>query len=473
MGAVDSLMIIRNGYVVAEAYWHPFAQNLIYEQMSASKSVISALVGIAIDKGYIESVDQKVLDFFPEITAQNLDDNKQAMTIRDLLTMSSGFNCDITRTDTDPAGDLVLRPDATAIGLGWPMADAPGSSWRYCQINVYLLSAILTRTTRMSTLEFAQQNLFTPLGITDADWNISAEGVELGFAGLRLTTRDMAKFGYLFLNDGRWGDAQIVPADWVAASTQSAFAPPWSPFDGYGYLWWTYDTTSGHFFEAQGAYFQRIEVSTDEHLVVAVTATDNMYSNSNIGSPSFMQSILRMIKSDESLPANPDGETRLQEAIDAAANPVAQPEPELPELAAQVSGATFRLETPDLLFPEADINRRPTEDWQMATIGFDFSQSDAVLRLQSVSGKEVSIAVGLDDVYRVTPSYLETIAARGHWLTDTRFRLDLRRLEQGLVLRYVMNFSEDGLTGSVISQRPGDWPFIAPIGGRLSGQLEN
>jgi CubicO group peptidase (beta-lactamase class C family) len=473
LGHLDSLMIVRNGYVVAEVYWHPFASGLRHELQSASKSVLSALIGIAIDRGYIESVDQKVLGFFPEIEVNNLDDNKQAITIRDLLTMTSGLDCEITEGTTDPMYPLIVSPHSTQLGLDWPMADMPGSTWRYCQINAYLLSAILTRTTGMDTLAFAKQYLFAPLGITDADWNTSAEGLALGYCGLLLNTRDMAKIGYLFLNNGRWGDEQIVPADWVRESTQTYVEHPWGVDSaGYGYLWWTYDTPSGSFFEAQGKFFQHIHVSPDKNLVVADTGADLSLHISNIADPSFMEAILQAVTSDDPLSPNPAGVARLEAAVQAAADPEGQPSGALSSLVAEISGRTYRLEASNLLLPEADLMRLPEEDWQMATLGLDFGPDMATLRLQTESGIDLSVPVGLDGVYRVTTSHLGMLAARGEWANETRFVLDLRRVEQGPMVTYTLNFSDDGFTGIARLARPGDegTPW-SPTYITLEGQL--
>jgi CubicO group peptidase (beta-lactamase class C family) len=464
VGAIDSVMVVRNGYVVAEVYWHPFQSGMKRELMSASKSVISALVGIALDKGYIKSLDQKVLDFFPGVEVKNLDDNKRAMTLRHLLTMTSGFECDITKGN-DPLVDLIIRVDAAQFGLDWKMADKPGTTWRYCQINVYLLSAILKKTTGMDTLAFAKQVLFAPLGITDVSWNASAEGVPLGYAGLMLNTRDMAKIGYLFLNNGRWEDKQVVPAEWVKASTQN-YAPqkPWDvPDVGYGYLWWSYHTTSGDFIEAQGAYSQHIRASLAKNLVVIDTAEDMTFHLANIATPTFMKEFLNLAKSDTPLPANPQGMARLEAAIRAAANPKAQPSDALPPLAARISGKTYRLATPDLLLADNDRNSLPQTDWQIATLGLDFDKGMATLRLQTQSGKDVSVPVGLDGVYRVATSHFGTLAARGKWETATRFVLVLRRLEQGPVLKYTLNFKDNGFTGNAESARPGDVFAPKPI----------
>ncbi len=479
LGNVDSLMVVRNGYVVAEVYWHPFQSGMKREMMSASKSVISALVGIALDKGYIKSLDQKVLDFFPGMDIKNLDDNKRAITLKNLLTMTSGFECEISQgsdpigsVGTGVAGSLFLtNPEATQASLGWKMADKPGTKWRYCQINVYLLSDILTQTTGMDTLAFAKQYLFAPLGITDVSWNVSTEGKALGFAGLMLNPRDMAKVGYLFQNNGRWEDKQVVPADWVKASIQN-YAPknPWGISDvGYGYLWWVYHTPSGDFFEAQGAYFQHIHVSLEKNLVVVDTGQDMAFHNANIGSPVFMESILKLVKSDKPLPPNAKGIARLEAAVRAAANPAAQPIGVLPSIAATITGETYSLTNSNLLLTDLDVLRLPEKDWQIATLGLDFAQDEATLRLETVSGLELNLPVGLDGVYRLTTSRLGTLAAQGSWSNDKVFVLYLRRLEQGPVLKYTLIFTKDGLSGYVESARPGD--VFAPSLSILSGQM--
>lgn len=465
---LDSLLIVRNGYVVAEVYWHPFTKDLKHELYSTSKSVLSALVGIAIDQGYIESVDQTVLGFFPEIEVQNLDDDKRAMTIRDLLTMTSGLSCD-GRQGTDPSDEFLTEQNLSQSLLGWRMADTPGKTWRYCQINAYLLSAILSRTTGQDTLAFARQNLFEPLGITDVAWNTSTEGIALGFAGLLLNTRDMAKIGYLYLNNGRWGEAQIVPADWVKESVQhhAPQNPFGSPVAGYGYLWYPLHVPFGDFFQTLGAYSQLIHVVPATKLVVVITGTDNNFL-ANLISPSFMEAVLKTVQSDAPLPPNPEGVAQLEAAVLAAANPAAETPPELPPLAAEISGKLFGLdETSDLQLSDLDLLRLPVNDWDMAALGLDFGQDGATLHLQSRSGKDLSLPVGLDGVYRVTTNYLGTVAARGQWTNETTFVLYLRRLDEGIVRRYNFSFSDDQLTGRANRIRKGETAAVT----RFTGQL--
>ena len=468
-GNLDSMMIVRNGYVVAEVYWHPHTKDLRHEQYSVSKSILSALVGIALEQGHLESLDQKLLDFFPEYEVQNLDERKQAITLRDLLTMMHGFRCDIT-TGSDPLDQIIPHENATQFVLDWAMVDEPDTRWRYCQINPYLLSVIISRVTGQDTLEFAETTLFEPLGITNVEWNRSAEGMPLGFTGLELTTVDMAKIGYLYLNNGRWGNEQIVPEEWVIASTQSYAQPSWSRYTDYGYLWWIYSIPEGKFYEAQGALFQRIEVSVEKNMVVVMTGSDNSLNSGNIGIPSMMQSILRSASADEPLPANTEGVAQLAAAVEAAAQPVPGAIDPRPPAAAEVSGNTYSLVTTDLFLSATDYLRIPDEEWQMSTFGLDFEDQLAMLRLTTQGGTELEIPCGLDGVYQVTATHMGAVGCKGRWRNEGMFILDLYRLEPGHELQYRLTFEADGFYARISVPSGALFPWH-PVSKRIEGTL--
>ncbi len=225
---IHNLLIIRNGYIVTDAYFYPFAPAYLHDLASATKSFTSSLIGIAIDQGYIESVEQSVLGLFPERTVANLDAKKQAMTVKDLLTMRSGFQC-INRPTEVTLSEMWASPDWGQFVLDLPMTAEPGTRYVYCSPNVHLLSAIIKETTRMSALEFAQEHLFGPLGVSDVIWPSDPQGNTLGWGDLKLAPHDMAKLGYLFLNKGLWDGQQVVSPAWVKAATSGS---------SYGYQWW-------------------------------------------------------------------------------------------------------------------------------------------------------------------------------------------------------------------------------------------
>jgi CubicO group peptidase (beta-lactamase class C family) len=263
---LHSLLIIRHGYIVSETYFSPHDQNTRHELYSCTKSFISTLVGIALDQGRIDRTDHRVLDFFPGSTFANLDSQKQAMTLEDLLTMRSGLDWQ----EGDPIYQKMYRStDWVKLVMDEPMAQSPGSSFNYCSGCSHVLSAILQQTTGVGTRDFAKQNLFEPLGITNYSWDNDASGIPIGGWGLWLTPRDMAKLGYLYLQNGQWDGRQIVSAQWVKAATQKHTGTGGQLLD-YGYQWWIYPSLGAY--TALGRYGQMIFVIPESALVIVTTA---------------------------------------------------------------------------------------------------------------------------------------------------------------------------------------------------------
>ena len=262
---LDGVLIIRHGTIVTETYFPPFQQDTKHELYSCTKSFISALMGIAIDKGYIDGIDQPMLDFFPERTFANSDARKTAMTLENLLTMTSGLDWE----EGDPIYAQMMRsPDWVQFVLDTPMAVEPGSQFNYCSGCSHVLSAIVQATTGTSTLDFAQAYLFEPLGISDVYWYADPDGIANGGWGLRLTPRDMAKLGYLYLHHGVWDGQQIVSTEWVSASVK-AHVQAEDELD-YGYQWWVYPALNAY--TARGRGGQLIFVMPDLDIVVVFTA---------------------------------------------------------------------------------------------------------------------------------------------------------------------------------------------------------
>lgn len=262
---LHSLLVIRGGYIVSESYFGSYQQDTRHTLYSCTKSFISTLVGIAIDRGKIADTKQRVLDFFPKLTVQNRDAPKDAMTLDDLLTMRSGLDWQ----EGDPVYNAMYRSgDWVKYVLDKPMASAPGSQFVYCSGCSHVLSAILQQTTGQSTRDFAEQYLFKPLGIVDANWEADSKGIVIGGWGLNLTPREMAKLGYLYLRKGVWDGQQIVSSQWVETATQKHTATGGNT--DYGYQWWTYPALNGYM--ATGRYSQLIVVIPASDLVIVTTA---------------------------------------------------------------------------------------------------------------------------------------------------------------------------------------------------------
>ena len=212
---MDSLLVTRHGRIVLEATYAPFRAGLKHRINSATKAVISTLVAMAMRDGRLDSTDRRVMEFFADRTIANLDDAKKAITIRHLLDMTSGLEWSEGLDGFRSFLAMERSPDWQQFVLDQPMSEAPGTRFYYDSGNSHLLSAILTKVTGKSALDYAREVLFGPLGIEDVMWRGDPQGISGGGAGLYMHPRDMAKIGYLYLRGGVWEGKQILPASWI------------------------------------------------------------------------------------------------------------------------------------------------------------------------------------------------------------------------------------------------------------------
>jgi len=233
---VDSVVIVKNNAVIAEGYFNGFARDSLHDVRSASKSVTSALAGIAIDQGLF-AIDDAIAQHLPEFErAANMDDRKRAITIRHLLHMNSGLDCDDWNSSSPGNEERMYdSPDWVRFILDLRMARAPGESPAYCSGAVVVLGHTISTRSGMTLDGFAMAYLFGPLGITDTGWRRSPDGRATGGGGMRLRPRDAAKFGSLYLNGGRWNGVAILAPAWVE---ESRIEVERLGANGYGLLWW-------------------------------------------------------------------------------------------------------------------------------------------------------------------------------------------------------------------------------------------
>ncbi|MDY7075420.1 MAG: serine hydrolase [Chloroflexota bacterium] len=308
---VHGILVVRNGYTVVEAYYPPYGPNTRHGTASVGKSFTGALVGIAIREGYIEGVDQKVADFFPEHSDWQDDPLKQAMTIEHLLTMTSGLDWPETSASYSSSSNIMNQmmnsADWVQFVLNRSMVAAPGTTFNYSSGVSHLLSAIIEEASGMRTISFAREYLFEPLGISRVSWMTDLRGTAFGAGGLRITPRDLAKFGQLYLQGGIWGGKQAVPAEWVEASV----APQVSAHGAasyYGYQWWV---RGNGIYAAHGYRGKRIFVVPDLEMVVVFTAD----LSGNAPSVILSNYIIPAARSPEPLPENPEGVALLEARI--------------------------------------------------------------------------------------------------------------------------------------------------------------
>jgi CubicO group peptidase (beta-lactamase class C family) len=264
---IHSLTIVRNGYVVLDATFWPFQENSLHDLASVTKSITSTLVGVAIGDGKLRDVHQPVLSLFAGRPVDHRDDRKERVTLEHLLTMTSGLDCEYQ------GGEHTLREMRASANwvqfmLDRPLMAVPGTKGEYCSGGMHLLSGVVSQVTRTSALEYARHRLFQPLGIEEVVWPADVQGITHGWGDLHLRPQDMAKIGYLWLNQGRWKDQQIVPAAWMAA----AISPHTRVLDHeYGYGLWLNPGGDPMLFEANGRGGQRITVVPSKRLVLAIT----------------------------------------------------------------------------------------------------------------------------------------------------------------------------------------------------------
>ena len=291
--SVHSLLVLRSGKLVTEEYFQGederrgqalgsvrFDATTLHDLRSVSKSVTSALFGIALASGAIRDIDTPVLQYFPEYEDLQTPERRR-IRLRDVLSMTSGLDWD---EDSRPYGDplnsetaMDAASDYYRFVLSRPVAAPPGERFRYSGGDTMLLAAVMERATKQRLSKYAQQVLFRPLGIESYEWITYPDGTPIAASGLRLLPRDMAKFGLLYMQHGQWRGTQVVPEAWVKASTSAQAKVSDRPFgfQNYGYQWWlgaARDDAHTPWIMAVGYGGQRIMLIPSRDLVLVMTA---------------------------------------------------------------------------------------------------------------------------------------------------------------------------------------------------------
>jgi CubicO group peptidase (beta-lactamase class C family) len=282
---IYAAVTVRDGYIVDEYYQEGYDATSLFRLNSSTKSFTSALIGIAIDQGMIDSVEVPIAEYFPQIKESG-DAYWQRITIRHLLTHSSGIGVDDTMFEAWYRSDNWVE-----FALNRGVVSEPGSRFNYSTAGTHLLAAILQQAAGRTVYDYGREYLFEPLGMDSASWGEDPQGITDGGNGLTLNVYDMAKFGQLFLNGGRWNERQIIPKAWVDESTSTQFERT-ERYSTYGYQWWIrpfgangYDT-----YFAQGHGGQLIFVVPELALVSVFTS--NYSDNSGAPFPYFEDYIL-------------------------------------------------------------------------------------------------------------------------------------------------------------------------------------
>jgi CubicO group peptidase (beta-lactamase class C family) len=427
---IHSVLVVRHGYLVTEVYFPPYTQEIKHPIYSITKSVTSAMTGMAIRDGHIKNIQQPVLDFFPEIAKATKDKYLRDMTLEHLLTMSAGFN---KGTLPDFAGRDASFDAVRHILTYQSVLDKPGETFYYDSGLPHVLSTVIQETSGLTLEEYARLNLFNPLGISDFSWQSDPQGITNGSTGLSLRPQDMAKLGYLYLHNGQWKGKQIVPANWVRASTtrhmETKGLMNTAEDDGYGYYWWI-DSFGGY--SAHGLGGQYVFVLPGLDMIVVFTGS--------LADPSFPAPhellktyLLPAVHSAQALAANPQIDDQLKTEIKNIQS-MEKPAMPLPEIARQISGKTYRI-----------VGGQPAGGPKEFT--FTFSGGDTYTNsILMGNGETLTVTGGLKNVFFMNmlgPEGKTIMPFRGYWQDERTFieeqNFDLSSDAQFFTVAYIFD----------------------------------
>ena len=432
--AMHSVMIVRHGQVVAEAWWAPYDARTPHVLYSLSKSFTSTAVGLAVTEGRL-SVDAPVLSFFPAEAPIAPSANLRALRVRDLLRMSTG---QISEAPVGFVADSTLPPGTWVQRfLAHPVPYKPGTHFLYNSPATYMLSAIVQKATGQTVLDYLQPRLFDPLGIKRPSWVASPEGISAGAYGLNARTEDIAKLGLLYLRHGEWNGARILSAAWVDEATArqtSNGSNPASDWDqGYGYQFWR----SRHGYRGDGAFGQYMLVLPEQDAVVAITSgVRDMQAVMSL----VWDRLLPAMRA-EPLPDDVAGQRALRARLGTLAMRTAAGRASSP-LAASVSCRWYTL---------------PGNDRGIQAVALDLSSDATALLVRSATGEtrtpfgsgawvrsETGFTNGMERFLAV-PLH-NAVAASGAWTADSMFTLKIVALGTPYYSTMTFAFHGDHLT---------------------------
>lgn len=425
---VHSIQMLRNGFLVLDAYFYPFKKGYAHDLGSATKSVTSLLMGMVLEQENGLQEEQKILDVFADHPNKNRNGDKTNLTIQHLLTNTSGLDCEEDGSDVD---EMRQHPDWVQYILDMPIVNPPGSKWSYCSRNAHLLSGIITQKTGKSAEAFATNNLFSMLGIKKFYWESSPRGITHGWGDLSLEPLDALRLGYLILNNGKWKNHELISSEWLERSFQNRTPLGfWNElFYGnyeYGYSWWIHNIAEMPVIEARGRGGQLITISREKDIVLVL-------NGDGIEREKIAKLLLRSVKSEQSLPSNPEAYQKLLNHIKfvKTSNELLPTIDKLPLQASQLKNQTYVLES---------------NSFQLQKISFDVLTPQEMVISLDIFGKKSTILVGLDNHYRFSEGIMSSALlqrAKGTWVSPNEFVMDLHEISRFRHLKIHLTFSEN------------------------------
>jgi CubicO group peptidase (beta-lactamase class C family) len=436
--APHSLMIVKNGKVVTEAWWDPYNAQTPHELWSLSKSFTSTAIGFAVQEGLL-SIDDLVISFFPDKIPENPDWQLKQLRVKDLLTMTTGHNKEPFPADTDD--------DWVKTFLDSELPYLPGTHFMYNTPATYMLSAIIHKISGEKLIDYLYPRLFEPLQIEKPQWEMDPKGINTGGWGLHLKTEDIAKFGQFYLQKGKWNGSQLLFQDWITMATSKQVSNGSNPdndwMQGYGFQFWRsrYNTYRG-----DGAMGQFCLVFPDQDTVVAITSGTN-----NMGE--IMQltwDIILPVLKEGKIPRNDQALLALQKKI-----------------------ASLKIKA-----VEGQMTNRQQKKWLNKEFHFDENDQGIKTISFKTQNKEYSVQIKMEGGIQIIPfgqqryikakvkghlpysrirrsslipesslRYIKnkTIASNGAWTDENEFHLRVYLYETPARMNYKFKFSDDGL----------------------------
>lgn len=280
-GYVDGLLVIKDGRIVAEDYFNGFTKDVPHNIMSVSKSMLSAVAGLAIEGDYGLDLDDRMLDYFPEYNSDELDPRKQEITIRHLLAMQMGIDGESANNYGVYSG-LYNSKNWIKSTIEYPLIQDPGRGMKYNTFITHLLSGVITKATGQSTNEFAFEQLFRHIGIDIDEWEQDPQGIYFGGNTMHVTPREMAVFGLLYMNNGFINGTQVIPRSWIEFSlrptTNLDHPNEWGTWKNYNYasLWWLGQFNGQDCYMGYGYGGQFLIIFPNLDLIVISTCKNNV-----------------------------------------------------------------------------------------------------------------------------------------------------------------------------------------------------
>jgi CubicO group peptidase (beta-lactamase class C family) len=414
---LHALVVVRHGVIVLEAYRFPFREDLLHDIASCTKSVTATALGALIQQGKLDGLDHPYVSFFKDREIPNLDETKRSVTLKHLLTMSSGLK----NLEKEDLWKMVFADDRLAFALSLPSEVPPGESFNYTSANSHILSGVAQELSGQTTFELVQSQVFKPIGIARADWSAAPEGVTYGGGDLRLLPADLARIGLLYLHRGVWNGRRVLPEKFVeAAGSEHVDLPSDVPGVDYGYglHWWTYGDGT---FAAQGRGGQYLVVEPAlDAVIVALSGAERKHGE--LFARMWLEHLRPALASPAPLRPSRAGRKELKAAIESlAAAPEPRPVPDTPVQAATLRGRSFLLHKNKVGLTGVGI--------------LPFGRDDEINVALDAGMGPVLLRAGLDGVPRVTEStgseaervlpFKLPVAAKGTWLADGTFELDL------------------------------------------------